>query len=322
MPTPDPLQYGVVLPLRETFYPLGFTLEIETNSPSVLEAARESWPCGSALFAERPLRLCIAVSPGPKRDLPPPPAFRGQAHLVSIISDQRNFAVCDYQRGFGFCCLESAAVADRPWLRYCFLEAVTYLLLTQLYLTPLHAACVALEGRGVLLLGESGAGKSCLAYACACRGWTYLADDASSLVRGHAGRMVLGRPHQIRFRDSAPALFPELAGRPAVYGVNGKRSIEVPTREMPHIATASSCRADYIVFLHRGDGAARLDPISASMAQGRLEEVLFLYDAQVYAGHRSSLAELASAQAFDLRYQESERAADLLRALVLEGDLP
>ena len=39
----DPLLRGIDLPLYGAYYPLGYRAEITTNSPDVLEAARESW---------------------------------------------------------------------------------------------------------------------------------------------------------------------------------------------------------------------------------------------------------------------------------------
>ncbi len=49
-----------------------------------------------------------------------------------------------------------------------------------------HASCVALRGAGVLLLGESGSGKSDLALRLLHEGWSLVADDRTmlSLVRG------------------------------------------------------------------------------------------------------------------------------------------
>lgn len=44
--------------------------------------------------------------------------------------------------------------------------------------TPVHAAAFAREGRAVLAIGQSGAGKTSMALAGALTGWDYLGDDA------------------------------------------------------------------------------------------------------------------------------------------------
>lgn len=49
-------------------------------------------------------------------------------------------------------------------------------------MTRLHATCVSRFGRGVLLRGASGAGKSSLALQLIGRGWMLVADDQVELV--------------------------------------------------------------------------------------------------------------------------------------------
>ncbi len=56
----------------------------------------------------------------------------------------------------------------------------------------LHASCVALAGRGVLILGPSGSGKSALSLELMARGADLVADDRVLLRR--AGEALLARP--------------------------------------------------------------------------------------------------------------------------------
>src|SRR6185295_12359989 len=112
-----------------------------------------------------------------------------------------------------FCWVTPAAAANREYVRFFFLEAMTYILLCGRHLTPIHASSVGLEGRGVLLCGGSGAGKSTLAWACARRGWSYLCEDVAYLVGGRTDRLVVANAPQIGFLDDALKLFPELSAR-------------------------------------------------------------------------------------------------------------
>src|SRR5258708_36266490 len=45
-------------------------------------------------------------------------------------------------------------------------------------LVPLHAACVGLDGRGILLMGPSGSGKSTVALQCLLDGFDFLSEDS------------------------------------------------------------------------------------------------------------------------------------------------
>ncbi len=62
-----------------------------------------------------------------------------------------------------------------------------------------HASCVAIQGRGVLLAGPSGAGKSDLALRLVDRGAILVADDYS-LCRNRDGRLWAAAPERIAGR--------------------------------------------------------------------------------------------------------------------------
>lgn len=56
----------------------------------------------------------------------------------------------------------------------------------------LHAGAVEREGRGVLVLGDSGAGKSSFVFAAQQAGWSVLSDDLVIMRAGQAGPMMSG----------------------------------------------------------------------------------------------------------------------------------
>ncbi len=129
----------------------------------------------------------------------------------------------------------------------------------------MHGACVARSGRALLLCGESGAGKSSLAYACAERGWTFLSDDASHLSMLEPGRVV-GDCRRISIRESAASMFPELESARAKAMLNGKRALMLDTLALRHWSRATWAAAAGCVFLARRSGPGRLsqyDPVLA-----------------------------------------------------------
>ena len=316
----DPLRQGVRLPLEAVFYPLGFALELATNSPDVMAAAEENWSGFAPAFEHPPIRLRIAVdedNPGP---CPESLIFRAQRHLLTMISDPANFAVCDLAGGFAFCWFTPATARNRAWLRYFYLDVVVYLILWHQRLTRIHASCVALNGRGLLLCGPSGAGKSCLAYACARRGWTFVSDEATSLVRGSPQRIVLGKPRHIHFRETAVEILPELNGRRTTRNFAGKTTIELSTAKMPGIRTAFQCRAAAVVFLAREEsGPAYLVPVSKDEGWRRLEQDLPLFDQPVHEEHKASLRDLLETGVYELRYSGLDDAVRTLEELVGVG---
>ena len=272
--THDPLLYQVPLPHRGTFHPMGFTANISTNCETIIAAAESAWGKFQKTRSEPAVELRLAVSESLTGERPPARIPRAQGHLVSFIHDAENFAICDLRAGFGYGWLTHAVASDEAYVRYHFVEGCVLLLLSALYMTPLHAACVSLSGQGVLLCGDSGAGKTTLAYACAKRGWTYTGDDSAHLVRRSEDRIVLANPHQIRFRPHAMSLFPELAGNATSERPNGKPSIELDTAPL-HLATARETSVEYLVFLNRTEtGPQRLAKYDRDEAYASLSQVV------------------------------------------------
>ena len=61
----------------------------------------------------------------------------------------------------------------------------------------LHASCVAIDGRAVLIGGPSGSGKSDLALRLLDRGFTLVSDDRT-IVRKEGGRLLSSSPAPIK----------------------------------------------------------------------------------------------------------------------------
>jgi hypothetical protein len=92
----DVLVMDAPLPLRATLFPLGFPVQLATNSQAVMAAARQSWGMFRVKYPETPLSLCMTVTEGEDEQLPPRPKFRAHLHLMSIVADGRNHVMCDF----------------------------------------------------------------------------------------------------------------------------------------------------------------------------------------------------------------------------------
>ncbi|MCU1236135.1 MAG: Hpr(Ser) kinase/phosphatase [Candidatus Solibacter sp.] len=310
----DPLLCDLELPLTATFYPAGFPLRIATNSPHVLQAAGESWEPFPRLFETPPLDFRVVVEPG--GNVTAEPRVRKQAHLLHYVSDTRNFAAGDCLTLSATFYLSEASVADHVRLRWFYLEAMAYMLLTQRYVVSLHAGCVARNGEGILICGKSASGKSTLSFACARAGFTFLSDDCTWLPLDSEASEAIGKPHMARFRPDAVRHFPELAGHLASLRPNGKRSIEVPTSLFPGVHTASRCPIGSLIFLDReSEGRPRLDRMHPEEAIPLLLADLPSYGPEVNDAHEKAIHRLAALPAWRLRYRTLEDAIRLLSAL-------
>ena len=322
--TRAPVDYvlcNVEFPLRALFYPLGFAIEIATNSRVVFETAQESWGKFVQRSAAPTLHIRIGVLEGGDSECPPMPTVRIQRNLVSLIADAHNFAVSDIEQGFGFAWLNDSVIQNRSYLRYHFVEAMPLGLIDGLRATGIHAACVNFNGRGFLLTGDSGSGKSTLSYACARAGWTYITDDASFLAYDEDDLLVVGNSHQMRFRPSAAELFPELEGLDITPRAEGKPSVQIPTDQLPGIVTASSSHVDFIIFLNRKDPpeVPKLVPFPKEAARRAFTRI-FHQLPEILRREEICIEKLLAAEVYELRYHDLDQAVQLLEALA-RGDL-
>ena len=311
------------LTLRETFYPMGFPAELRTNSMEILEQAGKLWSIYEQRHDTRPIRIDVHViedsDTNASGECPPAPVFRMMQPLLINMAGTDNVSVSDLEQCRTQIILARSTLQHANFLAYFFLMPAPLCHISSSYATPVHAACVALEGRGMLLCGDSGAGKSSLSYACARAGWTYVTDDATYLLHGGKNRLVTGNCHHVRFRPTAAELFPEIDGHAITPRAAGKPSIELPTASMPWITRAESARVDYLIFLNRRtDSPPGLAPYRRSVARNYMRQVLYGPPAALTA-HYSTLERLLTAEIFELRYRDLDWAVDRLAALAREG---
>jgi hypothetical protein len=318
---PDPLLYEMALPLVETCFPLGYPLELTTNSDEIAMAAARLWARYPALSDEPPVRLRVAVSREDAANAPVPSIPRGFEHLVMMTHGTGNFAVCDLAQALSFACLTRDVAANIRYVTHHFLEPLAYLMLGARHFTMVHAACVAWDNHALLLCGDSGSGKTCLAYACARRGWTFVSGEATQIVRSPQDYSVVGRPFTIRFREAARRLFPELNACRIAPGPNGKIDIEVDTADLP-LAVAPKSRASHVIFLDRSPdaAAAALTPVTFDHAFSYLEQTILAGHEQLRREQRKALAQFLTLPALRLKYSDMDEAERLLRTLIAGGD--
>jgi len=311
----DALLSDMDLPLRKTFYPLGYAVELITNDPDVLNAAHESFGHRRLRHGATTLQVRIGVSEGGSPDCPPEPVRREYNHLYSLLADTHNYAVLDLKTCTSFVWLSRSALNNRLYFRYNFLEKVVYLLLGSSVVTDLHAACISRNGVGILLFGNSGAGKSTLAYACARAGWTFTSDDTSYLINDSRHPRVIGHSHRLRFRPSARTLFPELSNREITPRMEGKASIEVPVSEFPKLTTANEVDIRAIVYLNRNRSATgSLRRLSKGTATIRTRQDLYSAG-EIRANHEKILEVLSGIPTYELQYSEFDQGIQHLERL-------
>src|SRR5258708_26623948 len=110
----DPVLSARPLPLRARFYPLGFPLDLETNSADVMQAASEGWGLFQQAFDETPMRISLGVLESESQEIPPPSKFFSREHLLSITADTENVVVMDFNQGYALGWVTPAVAPHHP----------------------------------------------------------------------------------------------------------------------------------------------------------------------------------------------------------------
>ena len=304
---------------REMFYPLGFPMELRTNSVEIASQARGLWSVFKKRFDADPIRMDVHVIESDSLECPPAPVCRIMYPLLTSFADADNYSIVHLDRNRTQITISRATERHRSYLEYFFLGSAPLSHIATRHATPVHAGCVGRHGRGILLCGDSGAGKSSLSYACARAGWTYVTDDASYLLNDGKERMVTGNCHQVRFRPSAAELFPEVHGLEITPRAAGKPSIELPTALLPHMICARTAHIDFLVFLNRrANVKPELVPYRKDVALHFMRQVLY-GSAQSLAVQYAALERLLTVDVFELRYSDLDWAVRRLETLAHEG---
>ena len=178
----------------------------------------------------------------------------------------------------------------------------------------LHAACLSDGGRGILLLGSPGGGKSTLALALLGRGYGYASDDVTLVNRDGT---VTGVPLAPGIKEGswtiAERLGANLSPSPAHRRPDGQW---VRFARIDRESVAPSCAVGMILNLRRaGDATAELRPMSPEEALGELLRESRSNDGRCSVETMSALSYLVrGAAAFHLHYAEGMQAADLIAA--------
>jgi len=321
-PMEDYLRTRTKLKYEALYFPMGYPVSLRSNSTEVLAAAKQSWGCFEQTFDDKPLEVLMEVRAGQDGGaiLPPAPGHMLLDEMLLEIADADNFFVADLRAGRALGRVTPAAAGCWPYLRYFFLEAAALCMIASMRAVAIHGACVRAGGKGVLLCGDSGEGKSTLAYAGTRAGWTYVSDDATYVPIHREDRLVIGNCQQIRFRPSCVALFPELAGYSITPRAAGKPSIEIRTSEWTDFSTSNTTQIDHVVFLTRRHADTE------ELIRLRPSSVLPWFEQHLLAGRgirsaqEATIARLLGGGVLELRYRDLGWAINRINELAEKGE--
>ena len=274
----DPFRERSARLLREEAHVLGGSFCFETESPRLLELVR-------AAFADLPrhvltlpaprfhvrLELAAAINAAASRKA----ANGSTASRRSARGNGSEPAAMTLLSGAGYLCAtqpaasfatvspaqRSALVVVSPEMadsayhtRYELIEFTAYMLAARAQgLVSLHAACVALDGRALLLMGSAGAGKSTAALHCLLEQFELVSEDSVLVAPDSLRATGLANFLHIRHDGLRLVKDPKVAARlrqsPVIRRRSGVRKLEIDLRSVGYRLADAPPEIVGVVFL-------------------------------------------------------------------------
>jgi len=277
---------------------LGGRFRFDSNSPALLrlvDSAYAGLPPHrlSAAVPDFRVRLVLTAplkgyeSAGGRHSFsgwqPPPLAMLQGAGLLGGATVSSNVVVLSPREGAALVVVSPQMLRFPYHTRYELIEFAVFTLAARAQrLIPLHAACIGQGGRGILLMGASGAGKSTVSLHCLLDGLDFLSEDSvfvapeKMLATGIANFLHV-RADSLRWlgrsREAAA-----IRKSPVIRRRSGVKKFEVDLRSARFQLAKSPLKIVAVVFLSSQSADAR--PLLKSLSKSAL------------------LAKLAAAQAY------------------------
>jgi hypothetical protein len=286
---PDPYGEKATARYRRTFGLLGARFRFETNSQELvklLEAAYAGLP--THRFSRKPKNFQIqlvltgrahgAARQAERRRQPPPIAMLNGPGFLGGATPTSTFAVLSTKERTGLVCASSDMLRFPYHLRYEVIEFAVFTLACRAQgLVPLHAACVGLQGRGILLMGPSGAGKSTISLQSLQEGFDFLAED--SVFVAPTSMRATGTSNFLHVRGDSLSWLEQsrlrsvIASSPVIRRRSGIEKFEVDLRRKEFKLAQEPLKIAGVVFLspRRAASGPLLKRLSRSEAAARLK---------------------------------------------------
>ena len=212
-----------------------------------------------------------------RRSEPPPLAMMSGGGLLAGAPEGSSFVSVSPQDGSALIVMSRDMLRFPYHARYELIEFAVFTLAARAQgLAPLHAACVGRDGRGVLLMGASGSGKSTVALHCLLRGLDFLSEDsvfvapATLLATGIANFLHV-RSDSLRWLAPGPEVA-AIRSSPVIQRRSGVKKFEVNLRQRHYRLAPAPLQISSIVFLSSQSAGGRplLRPLSRATLLSRL----------------------------------------------------
>jgi hypothetical protein len=313
---------------RRSLQLLGAQIHFETDARALLQLVDDAFGnLPRHRFSSNTPELQISILRGKPphigdRSAPAPLALFHAGGVLGGSAADSNFVVASPRERTALVVVSPRMMRFPYHVRYELIEFAVFSLAARVQrLVPLHAACVGLGGRGVLLMGNSGAGKSTVALQCLLDGFDFLSED--SVFVAPRGMRATGAANFLHTRAESlhwlgrSAEAAEIRASPVIRRRSGEKKYELDLRKSRFRLAERPLRIVGIVMLSSQSAGKNplLNPLSG-VAFGTMLTTLQAYGAS--QPQWKTFSQNASRMpAFELRRgKHPKEAAVALRALL------
>jgi hypothetical protein len=265
---PDPFEERTAARLHRDIHVLGARVRFESNSEELLRLADSAYaglPRHQLSPAVPQLRVrLVLTSPERKRAsvAPAPLQMMSGAGLLAGATACSNFiAVSAHEQGA--LVVVSPRMLRFPYhTRYELIEFAVFTLAARAQrLVAMHGACVGRAGRGVLLMGPTGAGKSTVTLQCLIEGLEILAEDSvfvtpDTLLATGVSNFLHVRADSLRW-IAERRMAAKIRQSPVIRRRSGVRKYEIDLRAGKYPLAERPLKIGAVVFVSAQSAAGR-----------------------------------------------------------------
>ena len=291
-PHPDPFSERTPVRVRRPLQLLGGRFHFESSSAELLQLVNWAYaglPAHTLLARPPRFTVRLVLNPAaarrPVRGEPPALTLMGGAGFLGGVAADASFVTLSPSQAAALVVVAPEMLKSPYHARYELLEFAVFTLAARAQqLMPLHAACVSLHDRGLLLMGASGAGKTTMALHCLLRRLDFVAEDAvfvrpADLLATGIANFLHVCPQTLRWLPQQQAA--RVRASPGIRRRSGAQKFELDLRHEDYRLAASPPRVAAAVFLSsQAGGRTLLRRLSAAEVRTRLAA------AQPYAAGR------------------------------------
>lgn len=297
---------------REGMDLLGCRVAFESNSRQLMRLVRVAFAGlpPHRLTGDMPqlnIRLlATSAATAHSRAEPPPLEMLAGGGLFGGATHSSSFVMVSPEQRSGLVAVPPSVLRFPYHTRYELIEFALFTLAARVKrLVPLHAACIGREGRGVLLMGESGAGKSTVSLLCLLAGFEFLSEDSvfvepDSLLASGVANFAHVRANSLRW-VAQPREVAAIRKSTVIRRRSGVRKFEVDLRQRRYRLAPQPQEIHSLVFLSSAAAGSQpmLRPLAKAQTLSRLNA------SQAYAagqpGWAQFCASLSRIESFELR---------------------